>query len=94
MNYAPNGESGISKNTSNLGKALGIGAAIIGTPGIHNRIREPLSEYLSGTWGPVAGKWLTWGMIGVEAAVLFYLTAIVFSTVVLAAMAAYAARRM
>jgi hypothetical protein len=93
MSYSPNGEGGMSKAISLLGKALGVAAAILGTPAVHNRIREPLFHYLSETWGPFAAKWLTWAMCGAEAIAFYALTALIFQAVVVGGITAAVSRR-
>lgn len=94
MSYATGGqESGLFKSVSALGKVIGVGVAILVTPAIYNRTKGPLLAYLSETWGPQAGKLLTWAMAGVYGFTLYTATTLIFTGVVVWITAAAAARR-
>lgn len=95
MNYATNGdqESGVFKTIRSLGKALGLAASILGTPMVYGATRWKMYAYLSATWDENLAHILTVVMAGVEAYVIYVTTTLVFTGLVIWAMAALAARR-
>jgi hypothetical protein len=81
------------RGVSALGTAVGIGIAILSTPPVFAWTRGPLLAYLRGTWNATLASMLTWVFGGVEAFVVYAGTKLLFTSFVIWAMAALAARR-
>lgn len=76
-----------------LGGALGIGSAILFTWPLFNAMRVPLLSYLTGSWGPTVGGWLTLAMAAVLAIVIYVVTKLAVVLSITWGAAALAARR-
>lgn len=81
------------RGVSALGTALGIGIAILSTPPVFGWTRGPLLSYLQGTWSGTLANLLTWVFGAVEAFVIYAGVKLLFTSFVIWAMAALAARR-
>jgi hypothetical protein len=81
------------RGVSGLGTAIGIGVSILATPPIFDRTRGPLFAYLTKTWGDNLSNLLTWTMGGVEGFILYASVKLIFTSLVIFAFAALAARR-
>ena len=91
----PSGEKdGVFQRSINLlGSALGVGAAILFTAPAFNAFRIPLLSYLTQSWGPNIGGWLTLAMAAAVAIVIFVVAKLVIVLSVTFGAAALAARR-
>lgn len=63
--------SGLYKTFSTLGKAVAIGATILGTPALFEATRRPLFTYLARSWGGDIAGLLVWVMGAIEAYVIY-----------------------
>jgi hypothetical protein len=88
------GGSGLYRGVSALGTVFGIGVAILAMPLVFRYTRGPLLSYLSDAWGDRAGELLMWVFCGVEAFAIFFFVKLLFSSCVIWAMTAFAARRL
>ena len=82
-----------SRSTALLGGALGVAAAILFTWPLFNFFRIPLHTYLTQSWGPSLGGWLTLAIAAVLAVVIYVVTKLVIVLSVTWSAAALAARR-
>lgn len=87
------GGSVFNRGIALLGGALGIGSAILFTFPIFDAVRVPLLSYLTASWGPSVGGWLTLAMAAVLAVVIYVVTKLVIVLSVTWGAAALAARR-
>lgn len=85
--------SAITKIISGIGTALGVGAAILGTPPVFRWTEKPLLTYLSETWESSVATFLTYVMACVEAFVIYGIAKLLFMLLTTLGMAAVAARR-
>jgi len=76
------GSGGVSNNIANLGKGLGLAAALLGTPAIYVRTRAGLMTYYGDAFGHSAAQWLTWATGLVEAYLLYAVVSLAFTGLV------------
>ena len=86
-------ESGVYKIIRGLGKAIAVGASILGTPAVFTATKGTIFSYLAKNWGRDFAEILTWIMAGVEAYIIYAATPLAFTAVVVWALASYAAGR-
>jgi hypothetical protein len=71
--------SGMYKMMAALGKAIGLAAAILGTPAIFEATKAPLFAYLARVWGNAFAEVLVWIMGAIEAFVLYGTVSFLFT---------------
>ena len=81
------------RGVSSLGTAIGIAVSILATPPVYDATRGPLLEYLLRTWDARLANLLTWVFGGAEAFAIYATVKLLFTSFVIWAMAALAARR-
>jgi len=85
--------SALAQGISLLGTVAGIGAAILLTPLLFEITKQPLSNYLTKTWGPDLSGLLTYGLGALQLCAIFALTRVLVVVGATAAIVALAARR-
>lgn len=90
---ADNKGSVFNRGIALLGGALGVACAILFTWPLFNAVRVPLLSYLSASWGPTVGGWLTLAMAVVMAVVIYVVTKLAVVLSITWGAAALAARR-
>ncbi len=87
------GKGPIYKLLGILSTAIAVMVAILATPPIFERTRWPLYLYLSKAWGYSFGRLLTWVAACCEGLIVYASVKLLFTSFVIWAFAALAARR-